>query len=430
MKLYKNPAKENWKEILERPSVNNEGIKKTVAGILDDIKINGDAAVKKYSKQFDGLESDSMLVSAAEIELATTKVAESLKEAIDVAYNNIKKFHESQREDIKKIETSKGVFCWRKSVPIQNVGLYIPGGTAPLLSTLLMLGVPANLAGCHNIIICTPADKSDSINDAILYIAGMLNIKYVYKIGGAQAIGAMAFGTETIPKVDKIFGPGNRYVTTAKQMVQTEGTAIDMPAGPSELAVFADHTSNPAFIAADLLSQAEHGADSQVLLVTTYAPMMEKVQIALEEQLHALPRKDIATAALSNSMFIEMDKLEEAFNLLNEYAAEHLIIATDDAEVLSEKVFNAGSIFLGHYSPESAGDYASGTNHTLPTNGFAKAYSGVSLDSFVKKITFQNIQPAGLQNLGKAVEILAAAEGLQAHKNAVSIRLETLKNEQ
>jgi histidinol dehydrogenase len=333
-----------------------------------------------------------------------------------------------QKEVVTKIETTSGVTCWRRSVAIEKVGLYIPGGTAPLFSTLLMLGVPAMLAGCKEITICTPPDKKGNINPVILYVAELIGIKKIYKIGGVQAIAAMAYGTETVSKVNKIFGPGNQYVTCAKQLVNAGGVAIDMPAGPSELAVFADETCNPSFVAADLLSQAEHGADSQVVLVATGLSIAENVKMEMEKQLQVLSRKEIAVKALQNSVAMVMENVSDAFDLLNEYAPEHLIIASDHAGELAEKVVNAGSVFLGHYSPESAGDYASGTNHTLPTNGYAKAYSGVSVDSFVKKITFQEINKTGIQQIGKAVEIMAAAEGLDAHKNAVTIRLDKVKN--
>ncbi|HOZ80162.1 MAG TPA: histidinol dehydrogenase, partial [Ferruginibacter sp.] len=338
------------------------------------------------------------------------------------AKDNITKFHEAQREEIKKIDTTPGVVCWRKSIAIQKVGLYIPGGTAPLFSTLLMLGIPAVLAGCKEIVVCTPCGKDGKVNPVVLYVADLIGLKNIYKIGGVQAIAAMAYGTETVPQVYKIFGPGNQYVTCAKQLINKEGIAIDMPAGPSEVAVYADETCTPAFVAADLLSQAEHGADSQVMLVAASQSIIDETKIEMEKQLQLLPRKDIAVQALENSNFIVMENVDAAFDLLNEYAAEHLIIASDNAPELSVKVMNAGSVFLGHYSPESVGDYASGTNHTLPTNGYAKAYSGVSLDSFVKKVTFQQLTKEGLKNIGTAVEQMAAAEGLDAHKNAVTIR--------
>ena len=427
-KIYINPEKSTWQNILLRPVFDYRQLEAKVSAMLDDIKINGDAAIKKYTTQFDGVEMNEFTVSENEIAESALYVDADLIEAIEVATNNIKAFHNAQKERIIKIETAAGVICWRKSVAIEKVGLYIPGGTAPLFSTLLMLGIPAMLAGCKEIIVCTPPDKEGKINPVILYVAQLIGIKTIYKIGGVQAIAAMAYGTQTVPKVNKIFGPGNQYVTCAKQLVNAAGVAIDMPAGPSELAVYADENCYPSFVAADLLSQAEHGADSQVLLVASSLSIVERVQDEIEKQLAVLPRKAIAAQALQNSLFVIMENLMAAFDLLNEYAPEHLIIASDKAEELAEKVINAGSVFLGNYSPESAGDYASGTNHTLPTNGYAKAYSGVSLDSFVKKITFQQVSKKGIQNIGKAVEIMAAAEGLAAHKNAVSIRLNEINN--
>jgi histidinol dehydrogenase len=398
-------------------------LEESVSKILLDIKLNGDEAVKKYALKFDGIELNELLVSEDEIKAAESLVSDDLKAAIAIAKQNIEKFHFSQVQEVEKIETTPGVICWRKSVGIQKVGLYIPGGSAPLFSTLLMLGIPAVMAGCRDITVCTPCDKNGKVNPVILYVAHIVGLKNIYKIGGVQAIAAMAYGTASISQVYKIFGPGNQYVTCAKQLVNKEGLAIDMPAGPSEVAVYADQTSHVAYVAADLLSQAEHGVDSQVVLVASSVKVVEDVQKELELQLPLLSRKDIAKVALTNSRFIVMDDSTAAFNLLNEYAPEHLIIASDNAIELSEKVVNAGSVFLGHYSPESVGDYASGTNHTLPTNGYAKAYSGVSLDSFVKKITFQHLNEKGLNNIGASVEIMAAAEGLDAHKNAVTIRL-------
>lgn len=421
-KLYINPPKEQWAEIIRRPAFDSKPLEKMVAEILTDVKQNGDAAVKKYAWQFDKAALSELKADNEEIAEAITLVSDDLKNAINIARDNITKFHQSQKEGIQQIETAKGVICWRRSVAIQKVGLYIPGGTAPLFSTLLMLGIPAMLAGCKEIIVCTPCDKNGKVNPVVLYVADLIGIKNIYKIGGVQAIAAMAYGTATVPGVYKIFGPGNQYVTSAKQLVNKEGIAIDMPAGPSEVAVYADETCNPAFVAADLLSQAEHGADSQVLLAASSEEIIEHVKTAIEKQLAVLSRKDIAAQSLINSRFIVMENADAAFDLLNEYAAEHLIIASDNADKLSEKVMNAGSVFLGHYSPESAGDYASGTNHTLPTNGYAKAYSGVSLDSFVKKITFQQLSKEGLDNIGHAVELMAAAEGLDAHRNAVRIR--------
>ena len=421
--LFNNPPSTDWDLILKRPAFDSSQLEESVSKILLDIKLNGDEAVKKYALKFDGIELNELLVSEDEIKAAESLVSDDLKAAIAIAKQNIEKFHFSQVQEVEKIETTPGVICWRKSVGIQKVGLYIPGGSAPLFSTLLMLGIPAVMAGCRDITVCTPCDKNGKVNPVILYVAHIVGLKNIYKIGGVQAIAAMAYGTASISQVYKIFGPGNQYVTCAKQLVNKEGLAIDMPAGPSEVAVYADQTSHVAYVAADLLSQAEHGVDSQVVLVASSVKVVEDVQKELELQLPLLSRKDIAKVALTNSRFIVMDDSTAAFNLLNEYAAEHLIIASDNAIALSENVVNAGSVFLGHYSPESVGDYASGTNHTLPTNGYAKAYSGVSLDSFVKKITFQHLNEKGLNNIGASVEIMAAAEGLDAHKNAVTIRL-------
>ena len=428
MNLYLNPEQSTWPNILQRPVFDYKLLEAKVSSILGDVKLNGDDAIKNYTVQFDCVALNDFAVTENEIAEAAANVAVDLKAAIEVAKNNITKFHQAQEEPVVKRETTPGVVCWRRSVAIEKVGLYIPGGTAPLFSTLLMLGIPAVLAGCKEIIVCTPPDRNGEINPVILYVAELIGIKNIYKIGGVQAIAAMAYGTKTVPKVNKIFGPGNQYVTCAKQLVNAAGVAIDMPAGPSELAVYADETCNPSFVAADLLSQAEHGADSQVLLVASSLSIVERVQGEIEKQLSVLPRRAIAAEALRNSIAVVMENVAVAFNLLNEYAPEHLIIASDYAEELVENIINAGSVFLGHYSPESAGDYASGTNHTLPTNGYAKAYSGVSLDSFVKKITFQHISKAGIKNMGTAVEIMAAAEGLAAHKNAVSIRLNEINN--
>jgi histidinol dehydrogenase len=427
MQVFINPDKNSWNTILQRPAFDTRQLEGTVAAILEDVRLNGDAAVKKYALQFDKVELGELKVTAGEIEEAVNLVDEKLKAAIKIAKDNITAFHQSQKEAVTAIETTSGVVCWRKSVGIEKVGLYIPGGTAPLFSTLLMLGIPAMLAGCKEIVVCTPPDKNGKINPVILYVAQLIGLKNIYKAGGVQAIGAMAYGTATIAKVYKIFGPGNQYVTCAKQLVNATGIAIDMPAGPSEVAVYADETSNPAFVAADLLSQAEHGTDSQVILVANTIAVIDKVKGEIEKQLTQLSRAAIATKALEYARFIVIENTNLAFELLNEYAPEHLIIASDNALALAEKVINAGSVFLGHYSPESAGDYASGTNHTLPTNGYAKAYSGVSLDSFVKKITFQQLQKNGLQNIGSTIEAMAAAEGLDAHKNAVTIRLNEIK---
>lgn len=421
-----NPDKSTWENMLQRPVFDHTKLQEDVKAVLKEVQLNGDAAVKKYTAAFDGVILDEFTVTEIEIAEAVANVDAGLKDAIGVAKNNITRFHLAQQEKTEKIETTTGVWCWRRSVAIEKVGLYIPGGTAPLFSSLLMLGIPAVLAGCREIVICTPPDKLGKINPVILYVADLIGIKRIYKMGGSQAIAAMAYGTASVLKVNKIFGPGNQYVTCAKQLVNAGGVAIDMPAGPSELAVYADETCNPAFVAADLLSQAEHGADSQVLLVASNGSITEKIQDELATQLKTLPRQDIATQALQHSLFVVMENQSAAFELLNEYAPEHLILASDDAEQLAENILNAGSVFLGHYTPESAGDYASGTNHTLPTNGFAKAYSGVSLDSFVKKITYQHISKEGIQNIGEAVETMADAEGLAAHKNAISIRLQEI----
>lgn len=426
-KIFINPLKNEWPQIIQRPIFDNKPLEEAVATILQDVKLNGDAAVKKYALQFDKVQLNELKVSEAEIAESILQVSDELKAAIQIAKNNINLFHQSQKEIVKKVETTVGVVCWRKSLAIQKVGLYIPGGSAPLFSTLLMLGIPAVMAGCKEIIVCTPTDKNGKVNPVVLYVAQLIGLKNIYKIGGVQAIASMAYGTASVPQVYKIFGPGNQYVTCAKQLVNKEGIAIDMPAGPSEVAVYADETSHTEFVASDLLSQAEHGADSQVLLVASSTAIVEKIKSAIARQLAQLSRKEIAARALENSRFVVMENTVAAFSLLNEYAAEHLIIASDNAEMLAEYVVNAGSVFIGHYSPESVGDYASGTNHTLPTNGYAKAYSGVSLDSFVKKVTFQQLSKQGIQNIGSAVELMAAAEGLDAHKNAVSIRLENIK---
>ena len=428
--IFINPAKSEWSRILKRPAIDSRPLEETVAAILADVKLNGDAAIKKYALQFDKVQLDKLKVTEEEIAEGVSLTDDNLKQAIGLAKENITAFHAAQKEMAAPVETMDGVRCWRKSVAIEKVGLYIPGGTAPLFSTLLMLGIPAVLAGCSQVQVCTPCNKEGKINPVVLYTASLLGLKNIYKVGGVQAIAAMAYGTAEIPQVYKIFGPGNQYVTCAKQLVNKEGIAIDMPAGPSEVAVYADESCTPAFIAADLLSQAEHGADSQVLLVAATKKIVDEVQQAVSMQVTLLPRKDIAMQALQNSACIVMENVESAFALLNEYAAEHLIIASDNAVVLAENIINAGSVFLGHYSPESVGDYASGTNHTLPTNGYAKAYSGVSLDSFIKKITFQQLSQQGLKNIGSAVEQMAAAEGLQAHKNAVTLRLNAIENNQ
>lgn len=426
MKIIEFPSKDTWKELLQRPVKSFEAIEKEVLPVLEAVKKQGDSALIELTEKFDKVKISDLKVSEFEIKEAPKKVSLELMKALDSAYANIYKFHAAQKNPIEKIETMPGVVCWRKSVGIQKVGFYIPGGTAPLFSTILMLGIPAKIAECEEIILCTPPDKDGNIHPAILYTATLCGITQIFKIGGSQAIAAMAFGTKTIPQVYKIFGPGNQYVMAAKQLVNKLGISIDMPAGPSEVAVLADKTANPAFIAADLLSQAEHGADSQVILVSTDLSIIEKTIVEVERQLLELPRLEFAQKALANSKAILVANDQEAIDLINTYAPEHLIIATENPESIAEKIKNAGSIFLGHFTPEAAGDYASGTNHTLPTNGFAMAYSGVSLDSFYKKITFQSISEMGLKNLGPTIEIMAENEMLQAHKNAVSIRLKSL----
>ena len=423
MQVIKYPPKENWNDIVQRPTQSLEVIEQKVIPILQEVKSRGDEALQHYSKLFDGVELDTFLVTEEEIDTAVNSVSAELKEAINIAYKNIHIFHQQQQSVVEITETMPGVQCWRKSVGIEKVGLYIPGGSAPLFSTVLMLAVPAQIAGCSEIILCSPPDKTGSIHPAILYTADLCGIKKIFKAGGAQAIAAMAYGTQTIPQVYKIFGPGNQYVTAAKQLVNKDGIAIDMPAGPSEVLVIGDDESRPDFIAADLLAQAEHGADSQVIFVTTEEAYLNLVHFAIDQQLKNLPRREVTEKALENSKMILVKDLQEAIEFSNAYAPEHLILQTRNAEELAEKVINAGSVFIGHYTPESVGDYASGTNHTLPTNGFARAYSGVSLDSFVKKITFQKISKEGLQNIGNTVEVMAENEELDAHKNAVSIRL-------
>ena len=425
MELIKYPVREIWKDILKRPAIDTTSLEATVQSVLSDIKANGQSAVKKYTLQFDKVDLENILVSNDEFAIAEKSITTELKQAIQLAKKNIETFHSAQRENVQIIETMPGVKCWRKSIAIQKVGLYIPGGTAPLFSTILMLGVPAKLVGCSEIILCTPPDTNGNINPAILYTAQLIGITKVFKVGGVQAIGAMAYGTEIIPQVYKIFGPGNQYVTCAKQLVNKQGVAIDMPAGPSEVAVLVDDTCVPEFVAADLLSQAEHGSDSQVILVSTNEDAIQNIQTELIKQLALLPRKELASKALENSKAILVKTNTEAIDLLNEYAPEHLIIACENDEQLAEQVVNAGSVFLGNYSCESAGDYASGTNHTLPTNGYAKAYSGVSLDSFVKKITYQKLSKEGINTIGPAIELMAEAEGLEAHKNAVTLRLKS-----
>lgn len=426
MKVIRYPKKEDWTEILQRPTIETRDLTEIVSTILSDVKANGDKALREYTKKFDSVDLDEILVLENEFEDAEIQISSELKHAINHAKSNIEKFHFSQIEEIKQVETTEGVFCWRKSVAIEKVGLYIPAGTAPLFSTVLMLAIPAKIAGCKEIVLCSPPAKNGKIDDVILYTAKVCGVTKVFKVGGVQAVGAMAYGTETIPKIYKIFGPGNQYVTAAKQIVSQTGVAIDMPAGPSEVAVFADETSIPEFVAADLLSQAEHGTDSQVLLVTTDEGVIEKSINEVNKQLAVLPRKEIAEKSLVNSTVILAKDEAEVIEILNEYAAEHLILAVKNADEIAEKIINAGSVFIGNYSCESAGDYASGTNHTLPTNGYAKNYSGVSLDSFIKKITFQKLSEKGILNLGKTIELMAEAEHLQAHKNAISVRLKQL----
>ncbi|MGJ8666081.1 MAG: histidinol dehydrogenase [Patiriisocius sp.] len=425
MKKIKYPKRENWSSLLKRPTQEVSDIEQTVLEIFNDIKLTGNTAVHKYTKRFDGVQLDDLMVSEKEFNEA--EISEELKKAIQVAKGNIERFHNAQKTEKVMVETMEGVVCWQEKRPIQKVGLYIPGGTAPLFSTILMLAIPARLAGCKEIILCTPPDKNGIINPAIVYTAKLCGVSQVFKVGGIQAIGAMTFGTETIPKVSKIFGPGNQFVTVAKQIATKFGVAIDMPAGPSELLVYADDSANAAFVASDLLSQAEHGADSQVILVTISEKMMVATETEILKQLEKLPRKEIATKAIEKSKLILVETEDEAIDLINEYAPEHYILVSENEGYFLECVENAGSVFIGNYTPESAGDYASGTNHTLPTNGYAKQYSGVNLDSFLKAITFQKISKKGIQNIGNSIEIIAEAEGLQAHKNAVTLRLKSLK---
>ena len=426
MKVIQNPQPKDWNTILERPAKTIDNIEKTVNQIFDAVKVNGGKAIATYTKQFDNVSLESILVSELEIKEAISLVSDELKKAIQLAATTIKKFHTAQKTEKVIVETTKGVECWQEKRPITKVGLYIPGGTAPLFSTVLMLAIPAQIAGCKEIVLCSPPDKNGKINPAILYAANLCGVTQIFKVGGIQAVAAMTFGTESIPKVSKIFGPGNQYVTVAKQMATKYGVAIDMPAGPSELLVVADTSANPSFVASDLLSQAEHGEDSQVLLVSDSVEFVEFVQEEVQKQLLVLPRKAIVEKALENSKAILFEDENTAINLINEYAPEHLIIATRNNDFFVDNIENAGSVFIGDYTPESAGDYASGTNHTLPTNGFSKAYSGLNLDSFLKSISFQKISKEGIQNIGKSIEIMAEAEGLEAHKNAVSIRLKNI----
>lgn len=427
MQRFVNPPQSEWATILQRPESDVSGLYESVGSILEEIRKEGDMAVRRYTEKFDGYAGGDLLVTPQEIERAETLLSDELKSAIRIAAGNVEKFHASQWQLQNKVETQPGVTCWQKSVAIEKVGLYVPGGTAPLFSTVLMLGIPAKIAGCQEIVLCTPPDKDGKINPAILYAAALAGIRQVFRIGGIQAIGAMAYGTQSVPKVYKIFGPGNRYVTAAKQLVSLKETAIDMPAGPSEVLVMADETANPAFVAADLLSQAEHGAGSQVILLTTSPQLLDKTLVEVENQLRVLPREAGASGALNDSRAILLTSLDEMMQMSNLYAPEHLILSVKNAAEVAEKVINAGSVFIGHYTPESAGDYASGTNHTLPTYGHARAFSGVNLDSYIRKITFQEITEEGLKTLGPVIEKMAEAELLQAHKNAVTIRLESLK---
>lgn len=427
MKIVKYPDRKEWASLLARPELDVTQLMDKVRSVLDDIRAHGDEAVKKYEQLFDHVELPSLAVSPEEMAEAENLVSDELKRAIRLAHKNIYAFHAAQKFEPIRVETCPGVVCWQKAVPIENVGLYIPGGTAPLFSTVLMTATPAKIAGCRNIVLCTPPNKAGEVNPAILYAAKVAGVSHIFKAGGVQAIGSMAYGTESVPKVDKIFGPGNQYVVAAKQVVSLKDVAIDMPAGPSEVEVVADEESNPVFVAADLLSQAEHGVDSQVLLVSTSENLLEKTQQEVEKQLALLPRKEIAEKALDNSKFILVHNLDEAVEITNAYAPEHLILAIRDYNKVADRITHAGSVFLGKYSCESAGDYASGTNHTLPTKGYARAYSGLCLDSFVRKMTFQELSEEGIRQIGKAVEVMAAAESLDAHKNAMTVRLNSLK---
>ena len=427
MKVIRYPQPAEWDELLKRPTKDAADLNETVSAVLNRVRQEGDEAVKEYERLFDKVELSCLAVSEKEMDEAEAIISDDLKEALKLAHENIEKFHASQKFESNKIEVRPGVTCWQKSVPIEKVGLYIPGGTAPLFSTVLMLATPACIAGCREIVLCTPPNREGKVHPAILCAARIAGVNRIFKIGGVQAIGAMAYGTESVPKVYKIFGPGNQYVMAAKQQVSMGTAAIDMPAGPSEVEVLADETSNPAFVAADLLSQAEHGVDSQVLLVTTSEALIEKVQQEVEKQLQQLPRCEIATQSLQYSKIILVKNVDEAMEITNRYAPEHLIIETKDYLQLAERVVNAGSVFLGAYTPESAGDYASGTNHTLPTNGYATAYSGVNLDSYHRKITFQELTEDGIRTIGPAVEIMAENEQLNGHKNAMTVRLADLK---
>ncbi|CAM4416835.1 histidinol dehydrogenase [Zobellia nedashkovskayae] len=427
-KIY-NPNRSEWSAVLERPTQTVADIEQTVEAIFREVQNNGDATLKKYTEKFDGVVIENLVVSNNEIEEASALVSQELKDAIQLAKNNIEVFHKAQKTGKVSVETAKGVQCWQEKRPIQKVGLYIPGGTAPLFSTILMLAVPATIAGCEELVLCSPPNKEGKINPAILYTAHLCGVKKIFKVGGIQAIASMTFGTESIPEVYKIFGPGNQFVTVAKQIATKYGISIDMPAGPSELLVLADDSANPAFVASDLLSQAEHGVDSQVILVSTSKAMIDAVEIEVEKQLPELPRKDIAEKAIANSKLIYVADDQTANDLINEYGPEHYIVCVENEDFFVANIKNAGSVFIGNYTPESAGDYASGTNHTLPTNGYAKQYSGVNLDSFMKSMTFQKISEMGIKEIGDAIELMAEAEGLYAHKNAVTLRLNSLKNE-
>ncbi|WP_423128429.1 histidinol dehydrogenase [Gaoshiqia sp. Z1-71] len=429
MKRYINPEPKEWPQILKRPLFNASDLTEKVRLILNDIQSSGGHAIRKYTEKFDGVFLGKFAVTEEEINAAAGQLDDQLKAAIETAAENITRFHASQMPELQKIETRPGVSCWQKAVAISKVGLYVPGGSAPLFSTVLMLAIPAKIAGCSEIVLCSPPNKEGKIHPAILFTAKLVGVTKLFKLGGVQAIGAMAYGSDCIPKVDKIFGPGNQYVMTAKQLVSISDVAIDMPAGPSEVAVMADETANPEFIASDLLSQAEHGPDSQVILVTNSENLVDEVELALEKQLAQLSRKDIAAKALGNSVAIVLKDENKLIDLINEYAPEHLIISMKNYLDTAEKIVNAGSVFLGNYTPESAGDYASGTNHTLPTNGWARSFSGVNLDSFMKKITFQEISKEGIRKLGPVIETMAAAEELDAHKNAVTLRLKTIEND-
>ncbi|MEP2688759.1 histidinol dehydrogenase [Maribacter dokdonensis] len=425
-KIY-NPKRVDWNNVLKRPTQTVADIEGLVNGIFEEVRSNGDGTIKKYTEQFDKVVLESMLVSKTEIEEAQKLVSDDLKEAIKLAKTNIEVFHKAQKTERVEVETAAGVSCWQEKRPIQKVGLYIPGGTAPLFSTILMLAVPATIAGCKEIVLCSPPDKEGKLNPAILYTANLCGVTKIVKVGGIQAIAGMTFGTATIPQVYKIFGPGNQYVTVAKQIATKYGVAIDMPAGPSELLVVADDSANAAFVASDLLSQAEHGVDSQVILVSTSKNMINAVEKEVALQIEELPRKEIAKQVIANSKLIYVDNDQDAIDLINEYGPEHYIVCVENEDFYIDNTQNAGSVFIGNYTPESAGDYASGTNHTLPTNGYAKQYSGVNLDSFMKSMTFQKINEKGIQTIGKAIELMAEAEGLQAHKNAVTLRLNSLK---